>query len=166
VARLRPRVREQDERARQARIRQVGQQLARIALAQADVGQALFVDVAQGAGDAVDERLGAQDQHARMTRGLGGHVLAAAESYLQPDLDGVRRQRAWLDHAVRNGDARQQALQQRRLARLDRPRLDAAVAAEGRVRLARQARPRRSLARSVFSHEKPPSASGARPKWP
>ena len=59
-----------------------------------------------GAGDAVLERLGAQDQDVGVPAGLRGHVLAAAEADLQPDLaraghQGARGRRARRDAAVR-----------------------------------------------------------------
>ena len=81
----------------EAGVGQAGHQLARVAVVDADVGQAGLVDVAQRARDAVLERLGAQDQHVGAPRGLGGHVLAAAEADLQPDLGGVGHQRARIE---------------------------------------------------------------------
>ena len=70
----------------QAGVRQARHQVARVAVVQAHVRQAPLVDVAQAPADAVQEGLGADDQHVRMPAGLGGHVLAAAEADLQPDL--------------------------------------------------------------------------------
>ena len=51
-------------------------------------------------------------------------MFAAAKADLQPDLGGVRFQAGGIDRAFRNGDARQEAVQQGGLTRLDRPRLD------------------------------------------
>ena len=70
----------------EAGVGQPGDDVAGIALDNADVGEALLVDVAKRAGDAVQERLDADDQHVRPPRRLGRHVLAAAEADLQPGL--------------------------------------------------------------------------------
>jgi hypothetical protein len=62
-----------------------------------DVRQVGVVDVAERAGDAVLEGLGAQDHHVGVFRGLGGHVLAAAEADLQPGLGGAGHERAQVE---------------------------------------------------------------------
>ena len=127
---LGPGVGEQDEDPVEAGVGQARHQVARIAVMDPDIGQGLFVDVAHRAGDAVQERLGAEDQGVRMARGLGGHVLPAAEADLQPDLRRVRLEGPRIEGPRRRPQGRQQGLHERGLARLDRPRLQAAVGAQ------------------------------------
>ena len=100
--------------------------VARVAVVDADVVQALLVHVPHGAGDTVLEGLGADHQDVGPAGGLGGHVLTAAEADLQPDLGRVWHERARVEGLLRDAQARQQAVHQGGLARFDRPRLDAA----------------------------------------
>ena len=106
----------------------------------------------------------------RMRAGLRGEMLAAAEADLEPERSArVREGReriARIDAQPRQKRAEQLVLR--------RPQPLALAAAVERARgVARPGRPvrqdsaERSVStRSVRSHEKPPSASGLRPKWP
>src|ERR1700722_3871134 len=98
-------------------------------------------------------------------------MLAAAEADFQGDVvghvGGPRRERSGRPGAEIERKPRQQTLDQRGLVRPQWMAL--APAEEGAVarsfyRLAQLTALRSASARSVFSHEKPPSASGARPK--
>jgi hypothetical protein len=91
--------------------------------------------MAHGAGHAVDEGLGPDHQHVGTLAGLGGHVLAAAEADLQPDFLGLGHQVARLERRGRHGDLGQQGVEQGLLARLHRPRLQAAERAQRPVGL-------------------------------
>jgi hypothetical protein len=108
-----------------------------------------------------------------MGRGLGCQVLAAAEADLEPEVvDGRAEERARIERAaLRQGDPDrgQQMLEERGLPGAKRPAaapaVDPALRRLGQGSLRQKARLRFG-ARSVFSQEKPPSASGGRPKWP
>ena len=130
AASARDRDRADRTRARLA-CRQPGQQLGRVAVMQADVGEPALLDRCQRLGHAVDERLAADEACARMAPGLGDQVLAAAEADFQADI--VRHHRT--ARASRPGRAsdrssaslRQQGVEQRGLAR---PQLMALAPAE------------------------------------
>jgi hypothetical protein len=91
--------------------------------------------MAQGAGHAVLEGLGAEDQGVGMGARLTGQVLAPAEPDLDPHRLRLRHQGKRFKRTGRQADGRQQAVKQSRLPRLDRTGLDAAEGAEGAVGL-------------------------------
>src|SRR5277367_2353166 len=65
---------------------------ARVARTNAQVGEPLRVDHRKQLGDAVDEGLAADKADIRIFAGLGDEVLAAAETYLEPDLAWTKRE--------------------------------------------------------------------------
>jgi hypothetical protein len=118
-----------------------------------------------------------------MRLGLGDQVLAAAEADFEPDL-GRRRgeQRARVERPgrrQRDGEARQRLVDQKLAAGTQPAAAAAAIEEEAPARGfsrrfsgahragggAQKTDFSRST-RSVRSHEKPPSFSGLRPKWP
>jgi hypothetical protein len=133
------------------------------------------------AGDAVEKELRADEADPGMPRGLPGEMLAAAEADLEPDIGG----RSWeqgreIEPLARPGrrDAqlRQEMGEQPLLAGSKTPAAPPSIELQplglflsghrhGRLDLAQTARSKGST-RSSFSQEKPPSGSGARPKWP
>ena len=160
--------------------RQRFDQRARVAGANPDVGELLLVDRRQQLGDAVDEGLAADEADVRLFARPGGQMLAAAEADLEPEFAGANGRtgsrprarpvdlepRQQFGHEPRVIGAQRLAL----AAPVERPTLDR-VGRGVRLRSAPssrhdQARRANWSARSVFSQEKPPSASGARPKWP
>ena len=107
----------------------------------------------------------------RMRAGLRGEMLAAAEADLEPERSA--RVREGRERIARiDAQPRQKRADQLVLRRPQPLALAAAVerargVAPGRGRPVRQDSAERSVStRSVRSHEKPPSASGLRPKWP
>ena len=132
-------------------------------------------DRRQGLGDAVDEGLAADEPDVGMSLRLGDQMLAAAEADLEPKLARLERKQRRSGFERRRIDLkRRQALgDQARMMRAQRLALAAPVKGAARLRFA-DAVPATALtraqrswsARSVFSQEKPPSASGSRPKWP
>ena len=173
VAALGPGVGEQQEDAPDAGIAEVGDEFARIAIMHANVGNALLVNVAEQLGDAVNVGLAADEADVRMGRGLPGKVLAAAEADLQPDILDVAEQALRLlerAHARLDAQSGEQVLDQPRLAGAQRRTLAPAIELApvlGVVIGRDQVRARLSSPeRSTRSQEKPPSASGGRPKWP
>ena len=167
---------------------------------QPDVFELALVDRRQRLGHAVDERLDADEARARMLRGFGDQMLAAAEAAFQPDLVDTIEQRAQIGRRGRGQiepEPRQQRVHQRGLALAQRMALAPAEEGAGWFRFAhdadnswRRTQKRRCpamrpgiakqllndtayfsalfswLTRLVCSQEKPPSFSGARPKWP
>ena len=131
---------------------------------------------AEQLGDAVDERLDPQKADIAMALGLRGEMLAAAEADLEPDLLRRRRKEAArIDRRARfegESDPRQDLVQKPPGFGTQPGALAPAVEEPpiGRVggcRPRAQLKARRSsAARSVRSHEKPPSSSAARPKCP
>ena len=128
----------------------------------------------QRLGHAVDERLDPDEADTRVHLRLADQVFAAAEADLEPHLvDGRGKQRAQIFRRNREieCDLREQRLKQRRpggcqsvaLAPAEKgarsPRFAIDVTCQRTARL-------RASARSVFSQEKPPSFSDARPKCP
>ncbi len=132
VAGLGPWVREQDEHPFDRGVGQGGQELASVAGVDAHVGQSPIVYVAQGAGGAVEEGLGAQEQDVRMFLGLGGEVLARAETQLDPDGCRARHDRAWIDRAACQVEAHlgQEVVQQAGAARPQAAAADTAIGAQ------------------------------------
>src|SRR6516162_8711842 len=172
MAELRPRVRKQNEHARERSLVEGGEQQARVVEEEANVGEAALLDFGEQLGDAVLEHLAADEAQPRMRRGLGGQVLAGAEADLEPDpIHWGRKERLGRERArgrQRETQAREQPLPERLLAG---PQLAAAAAAIDEALLRRrgfgaQKARRNSSTRSSRSHEKPPSGSGLRPKCP
>lgn len=85
MARLRPGIREEDEGAVDRSSVETRDEVARIAPAQPDVGEALLVDGGEEFGDAVDEGFGADKAGVAMESCLPGEVFAAAEADFEPD---------------------------------------------------------------------------------
>ena len=159
---------------------------ARVARAQPDIVEALLVDRRQQLGDAVDERLAADEADIGILARLRDQMLAAAEADLEPDF-ARRKCEQGLARGERRDihfEPRQQLRDEARVMGAQRLAPAAAINSAAPVRAGlggvgfaarrerRQdgsrdyARPRNCSARSVFSQEKPPSASGVRPKWP
>ena len=144
------------------------------------------LDRRQQLGDAVDEGLAADEADIGIFARPGDEVLAAAETYLEPDLARSEREQRLARGERRriHLQSRQQLRDEARVMGAQRLAPDAAMnqptparAGLGGVGFAARrerrrdglgdyARPRNCSARSVFSQEKPPSASGARPKCP
>jgi hypothetical protein len=99
----------------------------------ADIGQPLALDLADQLGLAVDEWLGAEDQHVGMGRRLAGEVLAAAEADLDPKPSRAGHQRLRVDRARGQVEAqfRQPVLHQLRASGAQRAALDPAEGAHG-----------------------------------
>ena len=90
---------------------------------QPDVVELALVDRDQRLGHAVDERLDADEAGARMPLRLGDQMFAAAEAAFEPDLVDAVEQRAQIGGCGRGQierEPRQQRVQQRGLARLQR----------------------------------------------
>ena len=98
----------------------------------------------------------------RVERCLVRQMLAAAKANFEPGLA------IWGKLWRRNIDPqpRQQARHQLLMLRPQGMALAAAIELMATVRRLHFTAALSALARSVFSHEKPPSASAARPKWP
>src|SRR5579883_1792486 len=177
---LGPGVRVKNEEPRYGAIRQRFDQRAGVARPEPDIVEPLLFDRRQRLGDAVDERFGADEADIAMRQGLGDQMLAAAKADFEPDLAGLERKkrRAIKPRRDAHFDLRQQFTQQRCVMAAQglamRPSInDAPLAglAGGRriivvVQRDQAARRLKFSTRSVFSQEKPPSASGLRPKWP
>ena len=191
-----------------AACRQPVDQLAGVAVMQADIAELVVVDRGQRLGDGVDEAVAADEAGARIGLRLRDQMLGAAEADFEPHVIGAAEQRAQIgrrrlgrDRARASAAACRTArpaaarsgwpLRRPKKARCDawRIRLHAPTHHETRNRAAiasqdgLDARPFSvgsratecrayftalliAAARSVFSQEKPPSLSGARPKWP
>ena len=93
MPRLRPGIGKQDEGAVDRLIRELRDQIARVAAAHLHVGQRLFIQRGQQLRHAIDEWLGADEADIWMTRRLPGQMLAAAETDLEPDLAFAIEQR-------------------------------------------------------------------------
>jgi len=91
---LRPRIGIQQIDARERMRRQPGEQLDCIAVMQANVGEAEFIDRDQRLGHAVDEWLAADEAGARMRLRLRDQVLGAAKANLEPYTFDQRREQA------------------------------------------------------------------------
>lgn len=148
VARLRPGIGEKNIDEIKRRIGQTRDHIARVALVQTDVLRAALLDVAQARGNAVQERLDADEAAVGMSGGLGDQVLAAAEADFEDlgagfsrkwgcrgrkaDILGHRREQLFpIQRALlRDGQMRQQRLDQTGLARLEGAGLDAAIASQ------------------------------------
>lgn len=176
VPQLRPRIREQDEDPAERRVRQSRQQKPRIVHENADVAEAAAAYLGQKLDDAVLEYLGAQESHLGMRRCLLGKVLAGAEADLEPKLGRRNGEEALrIETALLREIDPQLGQQRREEIALAGPQAPAAAPAVEdappcvgtRLRRIRQAKAERRLGtRSTRSQEKPPSASGWRPKWP
>jgi hypothetical protein len=125
--------------------------------------------------NAVLEDLAADETAARLRSGLRSQMLAGTESKLEPDrFDWRVEQSAGLEPSDFRQVEAQIGKQRRQDLALSGPQLAAAAAAiedplAGCVRIG-GLRPQNaalsSFTRSSRSQEKPPSASGVRPKWP
>jgi hypothetical protein len=127
------------------------------------VGEVLLLHQRQHLGHAVDEGLGPDEGHVRMQFRLMRQVLAAAEADFQP---------APLSHAgqrimQRHPEVGQQLVHEFGMMTaqgftLAPPiELEPLFGVDDHFSAALSA-----FTRSIFSQEKPPSFSGARPKWP
>lgn len=115
-------------------------------------------------------RLGADEPEGRMLLRLPQKMLARAEAHFQPDVVD-RHRKVGLRIGVLAKPQRQRGKQLLAQSLLPRGGLGALAAPVEKflatLRRRRHATARfRLSARSVFSQEKPPSESGARPKWP
>ena len=152
-----------------------------VAAPQAHVGELLALDPGKRRDDAVEKRLAADNPNIGIGLRLLNEMLACAEPDLQPHFARRRGERTPRRQRLRrNRKQRQRFGEQTLLARAKRLAAAASIEPASRRRpvasadsqssasqwAAGQARARSVSARSVFSHEKPPSASGARPKWP
>ena len=131
----------------------------------ADVGEAAVVDQGAQAGQAVDEGLAADQPDLAMRLGLVGEMFAAAETNLKPYRVGLVIEQGRRIEFRLGGDqqTRQQRIDQRLAARAQPLAVTPAVELTVPYQLSAAFR---SSTRSRRSQEKPPSASGARPKWP
>ena len=153
-------------------------QRRRVARPQPHVVERVLLDAGERLGDPVEERLATDEPDIAPRPGLRQQMFRPAKADLQPDF--VRRER---EQSAAIADLRAADLEPRQKlgdqARLMGPQPSAPAAPveraarriAGRLALLRRAadqatRPRSWLTRSVFSHEKPPSASGGRPKCP
>jgi hypothetical protein len=85
VAELGPGVGEEDEDPGDAGVGQGGEQEAGVVHQDADIGEPPLLDEGEEAGDAVEEGLDADQANLGVGLGLGGEVLAAAETDLEPE---------------------------------------------------------------------------------
>ena len=131
----------------------------------ADVGEAAAVDQGAQAGQAVDEGLAADQPDLAVRLRLGGEMFAAAETNFEPYRVGLVIEQGRRIESRLGGD--QQSRQQRIDQRLAAPAQPLAVTPPVELPVPyQQSAAFRSSTRSRRSQEKPPSASGARPKWP
>jgi hypothetical protein len=172
MAELRPGVGKEDEDARERSCRKRGKNKPRIIDEEPDVAEPLPLDLGEQLDDAILEDLAADDPDTGMRCRLCGEMLAPAEADLEPDLVNRRmKECAGFERAgigQRDSEPRQQSFQQVLLARaqlaaapatIEKPLLRALLLGAQNAR-------RSSSTRSSRSQEKPPSASGGRPKWP
>ena len=154
---------------------QTGQELPRVIVKNADVGYPFAFDQAQQAGYAVIKRLAADKPDVGTGPGLGRQVFPGAETDLEPDFGNRALESAFeVEGCARGWELQaqpgQQGLDQRLAAGTQFVAAAPAVPAKRFVTdIGAQVAPKadfRSSTRSMLSHEKPPSASGARPKWP
>ena len=91
---LRPRVGVEQIDARQRRVRQPVEQLRRVVVVDAQIGERRFGDRGHHLRHAVDEGLDADEADAGMGRRLVHQMLAAAEADLQADVRHLGRETA------------------------------------------------------------------------
>jgi hypothetical protein len=181
VTTLRPRIGIENEQAREGRARQRLDERAGVAGPQSDVFELFALDCRKRFRDAIDEGLGADQSDVAIGARLCDEMLAAAEADLDPDLARRKReQRAAFDRGFcPDFKLRQPALDERRMVTSKRLAMRASIErTPPALRQAgalctflsvwrnQEAKRLKSSARSIFSQEKPPSASGLRPKWP
>jgi hypothetical protein len=168
VAFLRPWIRKQEIDRGERPVADRRQEMANVVVEDPDVGKMVGLDRRQQLGDAIDEGLGADEADAGSGGRLGSEMLAAAEADLE--LDRLGR---WIEQESRRGKPRvvagdlelgQQIDHETRLVRAQRVADAAAVELIGTRRAGQTRKSRNWSTRSVFSHEKPPSLSGGRPK--
>ena len=122
----------------QAGIGQPLQHVERVAMMEPHIGERAVADVHQRAGDAVQERLGADEAVIGQQVGAIGEMLARAEADLEMQRPVVAEQGLAVERPLfRHAQLRQQPLDQLGLARAQRPALGAAVEAAERGRIAR-----------------------------
>ena len=98
-------------------VRDALKHVERIAAPQADVGQMLVADVAERRGDAVEERLGADEAMIGEHVGAVGEMLARAEADLEMQRAILSKQSRGRDLALgRNLDLREQRVDELLLA--------------------------------------------------
>ena len=166
---LRPWIGIKDRHLRQAGVRQAFYQRAGVARPQPDIVEPRLFNSGKRLGDPIDERLAADEADVAMGAGLRQQMFAAAKADLEPDFAGGEREEVGgaRDRARRDVEPRQKLFDQRGV--IGPQRLAAAAPVKRAPRAFaivafQETRPRNWLARSVFSQEKPPSASGLRPK--
>ena len=184
VTRLGPGIGKQDEDPVEAGGGQGVEQQARVVIQDADIAQSVPLDARQQVGDAFDKGLAAEKADLGIAQGLPGEMVARAEADLEPDLrDGGGKQRGRMEAfaGIGQGDRHggQLVFEQLGARGAQGPPLAPAVKPPNpavapsvvavRQRAVRYDAPKadfNAATRSVRSQEKPPSASGARPKWP
>ncbi len=177
---------------------QPGEDVSRVTMMQADVGEALCVDRRQCLRHAVDEWLDADEAAIGIKLRLRDEVFGTAEADFEPYLaDGMgnssaRSAGAEPSRSTRSAGSKvsvKRTCPARSFLPLRRPkkapcrvagpsfRVSECITAASMMRPFAKLNANRCAgryftalriwsARSVFSHEKPPSLSGARPKWP
>ena len=179
MARLGPGVGKQHERAADRRVGERLDQQARVVGKDADPRALGVGKPAKQRRDAGDVGFAADDADIRIGARLGGEVLAGAETDLEPDVaHRPVEQDARIERPVarqRDREMRQKIGDEPLPTRAQRTALPAAEEATlrlvaggpaGRRSLAQENAATSSSTKSRRSHEKPPSGSGGRPKWP
>jgi hypothetical protein len=170
VARLGPGIGKQQEDASQARIRQALDEEPGVVGPEPDIVELAPLDLAQKRGDAVAVDLAADERRLRRGLGLPGDMLAGAEADLEPKR-GRRQRLAGIEQQARQQFVDEPALAGTQ-APADTPAIEVAppggqvAGGRGSAGVAQWKAAVRSSTRSSRSQEKPPSASGLRPKWP
>jgi hypothetical protein len=175
MARLAPGIWKQDEDTIDRGLGQGRKQQPRIVAKQADIAETHLIDLTQQPGNAIDKRLAADKADVGVRLRLPGEMFAGAKANFEPQPvrgfreTGVRRKRRRLESTLtigdQNFDFRQQRIDQRLAIGPKRPPKPPTV----QRTLGRTVQLNANFswsAISVFSQEKPPSASGLRPKWP
>ena len=173
VPTLRPRVGIEQVDAGERGRGQPVEQPGGVIVMQADIAEGAVGDRRDRLGHAGDEGLDADEAGAGVGRGVGGQMVAPAEADLEPDVidrrGEQRRQRGRRRRGEVDGEGRVGVGHEAAAAGGKGLALPPAVEPPSllAVHAQTQRRALRSVsARSVFSHEKPPSSSAGRPKWP
>lgn len=163
VAAFGPGIGEEDEHAPEAAVGKPVDHAGRLVGVDAHVAQSLPFRGGGEACGAVEVGIRPDDADVRVAGGLPCEVLARPETDLEPGVVGLGAEDGGgLERPVREAECRQYACE--RVAPAGTEGTAATSAAEPVVLQVRAAF--RSSARSVRSQEKPPSASGRRPKCP
>ena len=110
---LGPGVGKKHERPADGGLGQRRDKLPRVVVENADIGEVVFFNSAQQAGDAVDEGLAADKTDAGMCLGQFGQMFAAAETDLEPDVgNGIGKGRRQVQAAAFGRRIQPQARQQ------------------------------------------------------